>query len=359
MDKLMYHELDYETVRTLLATDEAAEIHSLYSHAGQTRNDAIGNKVYLRGLVEYSNRCGKNCYYCGIRAGNKNAHRYIVSDEEVLLAADYAWKKNYGSIVIQSGELSNNKFTESISRLIKKIHQLTEGQLRITLSCGEQPEEVYREWYELGAKRYLLRIEASNPDLYRKLHPDNAKHNYQRRLQAIDNLVKIGYQAGTGVMIGLPFQTIDNLVEDLFFIKNSGVHMVGMGPYIEHEQTPLFKYRNLLLSVEKRVELSLKMIALLRLMRPRINIASTTALQTLDPQGREKGLMAGANVVMPNITPVDYKKEYNLYQGKPGLADQPDQSGHRLEQIIESAGCSVAFGEWGDSKFYADQQSGK
>ncbi len=359
MDKLLYHDLDFDAVRALLATEDAGAIESLYQHAMQTRNDVIGNKVYLRGLIEYSNRCAKNCYYCGIRAGNKKAYRYEVSDEEVLKAAEYAWRKNYGSIVIQSGERSSKKFTDQISTLIKKIHIQTQGQLRITLSCGEQSEEVYREWYELGAKRYLLRIEASNPDLYRKLHPNNTKHSYQRRLQSINDLVKIGYQAGTGVMIGLPFQTIDNLAEDLFFIKDTGVHMVGMGPYIEHAETPLFKYKNLLLSPEKRVQLSLKMIALLRLMRPRINIASTTALQTLDPRGREKGLMAGANVVMPNITPINYKKEYNLYEGKPGLVDQPDQSGQLIEQIIESAGCVLALGDWGDSRFYNDQHSGR
>jgi biotin synthase len=355
----LYHDLDFDAVRALLATEDAGAIESLYQHAMQTRNDVIGNKVYLRGLIEYSNRCAKNCYYCGIRAGNKKAYRYEVSDEEVLKAAEYAWRKNYGSIVIQSGERSSKKFTDQISTLIKKIHIQTQGQLRITLSCGEQSEEVYREWYELGAKRYLLRIEASNPDLYRKLHPNNTKHSYQRRLQSINDLVKIGYQAGTGVMIGLPFQTIDNLAEDLFFIKDTGVHMVGMGPYIEHAETPLFKYKNLLLSPEKRVQLSLKMIALLRLMRPRINIASTTALQTLDPRGREKGLMAGANVVMPNITPINYKKEYNLYEGKPGLVDQPDQSGQLIEQIIESAGCVLALGDWGDSRFYNDQHSGR
>ncbi len=359
MEKLLYPDLDFDAVRALLATDDAGAIESLFQQAMHTRNDVIGNKVYLRGLIEYSNRCAKNCYYCGIRAGNKKAYRYEVSDEEVLKAAEYAWRKNYGSIVIQSGERSSKKFTDQISTLIKKIHIQTQGQLRITLSCGEQSEEVYREWYELGAKRYLLRIEASNPDLYLKLHPNNSKHSYQRRLQAISDLVKIGYQAGTGVMIGLPFQTIDDLAGDLFFIKNSGVHMVGMGPYIEHAETPLFKYKNLLLSPEKRVQLSLKMIALLRLMRPRINIASTTALQTLDPRGREKGLMAGANVVMPNITPIDYKKEYNLYEGKPGLEDQPDQSGQLIEQIIESAGCVLALGDWGDSRFYNDQHSGR
>ncbi|MPM08285.1 [FeFe] hydrogenase maturase subunit HydE [bioreactor metagenome] len=163
----------------------------------------------------------------------------------------------------------------------------------------------------------------------------------------------IGFQTGTGVMIGLPFQTIDDLARDLLFIRDSGVVMVGMGPYIEHAETPLFQHRDMLLPVAKRVELSLKMIAILRLMRPTINIASTTALQTLDENGRELGLRAGANVIMPNITPVLYKKEYDLYEGKPALHDEPDEVGEAIEKLIVNAGCQVGWSEWGDSKFYS------
>jgi biotin synthase len=338
----------------LLNLQEKSDIQELLRTAEETRNLTIGNKVFFRGLIEYSNRCAKNCYYCGIRAENNKAFRYEISDDEVIEAARFAHENNYGSIVLQSGERSDKKFTDHISELIKKIHSATNNELRITLSCGEQSEEVYREWYELGVKRYLLRIEASNPELYKKIHPDNANHSYEKRLESIKILVKTGYQAGTGVMIGLPFQTTDDLASDLMFICNSGVHMVGMGPYIEHEETPLFKYRNMLLSPGKRVEFSLKMIAILRLMRPSINIASTTALQTLDPMGREKGLRAGANVIMPNITPVKYKKNYDLYEGKPCLDDEPDECSTCLENRIKMAGCEVAYGNWGDSKDYSE-----
>lgn len=339
---------------SLLNLQKSEDIKELLKTAEDFRNRAIGNKVYFRGLIEYSNRCSKNCYYCGIRAGNKNAFRYDVNDDEVLEAAQFAYKNNYASIVLQSGERSDKKFTAHISELIKKIHCATNNSLRITLSCGEQSEDVYREWYELGAKRYLLRVEASNPELYKKLHPNNANHSYKKRVESLNTLIKLGYQAGTGVMIGLPFQTIDDLANDLIFICDSGVHMVGMGPYIEHDETPLFKYREMLLPPAKRVELSLKMIAILRLMRPSINIASTTALQTLDPMGREKGLRAGANVIMPNITPVKYKKNYDLYEGKPCLDDEPDECGTCLENRIKMAGCEVAYGNWGDSKDYSE-----
>ena len=341
-----------EKVIQLLSLADEAEIQELYAAARAIRDERIGNKVYLRGLIEYSNRCSKNCYYCGIRAGNVHAFRYEVNDEEVLAAAKFAWENRYGSIVLQSGERSDRKFTSHISDLIKKIHSTTNNELRITLSCGEQTESVYREWYDLGVQRYLLRIEASNPELYKKLHPDNKNHSFESRLQALKTLIKIGYQTGTGVMIGLPFQTVEDLAGDLAFIRDSDVAMVGMGPYIEHAETPLFRYRDQLLPAKKRVELSLKMIAILRLMRPTINIASTTALQTLDPMGREKGLRAGANVIMPNLTPVMYKKSYDLYEGKPCLDDEPGDCASCIEKRIQMAGCQVAYGEWGDSAFY-------
>ncbi|HOY30539.1 MAG TPA: [FeFe] hydrogenase H-cluster radical SAM maturase HydE [Bacteroidales bacterium] len=356
MDSKIFANLDYDAVKYLLSVDDDIQIRELLGAARQTRDSLIGNKVFIRGLIEYSNLCSKNCFYCGIRAGNNKVLRYEVPEDEVLKAAVFAWKNNYGSLVLQSGERSDSAFTSRISELIRKIHLVTENNLRITLSCGEQHEEIYRKWFDLGVKRYLLRIESSDPALYHRLHPRNAKHSYYKRLEAINSLIRIGYQAGTGVMIGLPFQTMDDLAADLFFIRDSGVHMVGMGPYIEHADTPLFKYKDTLSPPEKRVELSLKMIAILRLLRPEINIASSTALQTLDPQGREKGLLAGANVMMPNITPVTYKKNYDLYEGKPGLHDEPADCGRSLAECIRSAGCELAYGEWGDSAFYIKEK---
>lgn len=353
-ERMMTGALTFEKIKYLLLLDDKADIAKLIEKARQKRDTTIGNKVYLRGLIEFSNRCAKNCLYCGIRASNSNVERYTVSDDDVIEAAMFALKNKYGSIVLQSGERSDREFTSHISSLLQKIHEATGHNLRITLSCGEQSEEVYREWFRLGAQRYLLRIEASNPELYKKIHPDNENHSYNRRLRSLKTLIDSGFQTGTGVMIGLPFQTIDDLINDLIFIRDSGVVMVGMGPYVEHAETPLYEHRGKLLPAEKRVELTLKMIAILRLMRPTINIASTTALQTLDENGRELGLRAGANVIMPNITPVLYKKEYDLYEGKPALHDEPDEVGEAIEKLITNVGCQVGWSEWGDSKFYSN-----
>jgi biotin synthase len=226
----------------------------------------------------------------------------------------------------------------------------------ITLSMGEQDEETYREWFEAGATRYLLRIETSNEDLYRKIHPADQNHDFTTRLQALHNLKKIGYQTGTGVMIGLPFQTIEDLADDLIFMRNLDLDMCGMGPYIEHPDTPLWQYRDTLLSKQERFNLTLKMIALLRIMMKDINIASTTAMQTLDPQGREKGIRAGANVVMPNLTPVKYRENYLIYENKPGVKNDAGETLAELERNIHDAGEEVGYGNTGTSKHFLNRK---
>jgi biotin synthase len=347
-----YFNLTHDKVKHLLSLTEEMDKKKLFARAREVRDAYIGNKVYLRGLIELSNRCVKNCYYCGIRADNKNVVRYDIPDEEVLQAASFALKHQYGSIVIQSGERYNKAFTERITRLLKKIHAATQNQLHITLSCGEQSAETYREWFENGAQRYLLRMETSNEELYHKIHPHDPAHSYSNRLHSLEVLKSLGYQCGTGIMIGLPFQTKGDLVNDLLFFRSFGIHMVGMGPYIEHPDTPLIKYQDKMLPLQQRFELTLKMIATLRLMMPEINIASTTALQTIDPIGREKGIAAGANVIMPNITPVKYKENYDLYNGKPCLDEEPDECTSCIDARVKMAGGEVAYNEWGDSKFF-------
>jgi len=349
---ILANNLTHDKVKYLLSVTEEKEKKELITKAREIRDEVIGNKVYLRGLIELSNHCSKNCYYCGIRSANDNVERYFIPDDEVLSAAVFALNNRYGSIVIQSGEISSKVFTKRITRLLQDIAAITENKLHITLSCGEQSEETYREWFENGAQRYLLRIETSNEELYYKLHPNDARHSYRNRLKSLETLKSIGFQTGTGIMIGLPFQTMDHLVDDLFFFKNFGIHMVGMGPYIEHPDTPLIQYKDSMLPLKERFELTIKMIAILRLMMPEINIASTTALQTIDPIGREKGIAAGANVIMPNITPVKYKENYNLYNGKPCLDEEPDQCTSCIDVRVKMAGGIVAYDEWGDSKFY-------
>ncbi len=337
---------------TLLSA-EGRERELLFRKAAEVKAQVVGNKVYFRGLVELSNICSKNCYYCGIRSGNKVVDRYFVSDEEVLEAASYALDNGYGSMVIQSGERTDKVFVKKITALLEKIKQLSEGKLGITLSMGEQSEKTYREWYAAGAHRYLIRIETSNRDLYYKIHPKNARHDYDKRLEALRLLRETGYNVGTGVMIGLPFQTIDDLAGDLLFFRELDIDMAGMGPYIEHKDTPLYQYRDLLMPKKERFYLSLKMVAILRIIMKDINIAATTAMQTLDKQGREKALKVGANIIMPNLTPVKYREGYLLYEDKPCLNEEASECRNCLEARIHIAGSEIGYGEWGDSKHFA------
>jgi biotin synthase len=331
-----------ETERTLI-----------FERASEVKKALVGNKVYFRGLIEYSNRCAKNCYYCGVRNGNSKFVRYQLEDEEVIEAARFAFENRFASIVIQAGERTNKSHVSKIEELLLRIKELSNGKLGITLSLGEQTDETYNRWFNAGAHRYLLRIETSNKDLYYKIHPENAKHSYEARLEALKSLKNIGYQVGTGVMIGLPFQTTRHLAEDLLFFKAFDIDMAGMGPYIEHENTPLFAHRDVLIPKKDRFYLSLKMVALLRIMMGDINIAATTAMQTLDPQGREKAMKVGANVIMPNLTPLKYRENYLLYQDKPCIDEEADECQKCLEARIHIAGAEIGWDEWGDSAHFA------
>jgi biotin synthase len=326
-----------------------SEPASLFAEANAVKISTIGNKVYLRGLIEFSNICSKNCYYCGIRRENKSVNRYELTDKDVLTTVDFAWKNRYGSIVLQSGEQQSARFTQRITHLLHKIKAYTNNEIGITLSCGEQTAATYKEWFDAGAHRYLLRIETSNKEFYYKLHPNDAKHSFDARLNAIKQLCDEGYRVGTGVMIGLPFQTIEHLADDLLFFKAMNIDMVGMGPYLEHSQTPLYQYRHLLLSPEKRLELALKMVATLRLLMPDINIAATTALQVLHPEGREMAVLAGANIIMPNMTLPEFRTDYLIYEHKPGVTDDAALSKSKLEENLCAAGVTIGYGEWGDS----------
>ncbi|NVN95169.1 MAG: [FeFe] hydrogenase H-cluster radical SAM maturase HydE [Bacteroidetes bacterium] len=328
----------------------------IFEKAAAIKKQYVGNKVYFRGLIEFSNICAKNCYYCGIRSGNKKLTRYYVTEAEVLDAVKYAHENKYASLVIQAGERSNKKFVNTITNLLHKINELTNNEMGITLSLGEQTEDTLIQWREAGAKRYLLRIEASNPELYRKLHPNNKTHDFETRLNALHLLRKTGYQVGTGVMIGLPFQTIEDLADDLLFFKEFDIDMAGMGPYIEHEDTPLYQYRHLLMSKKERFDLSLKMVALLRIMMKDINIAATTAMQTLDKMGREKAIKVGSNIIMPNLTPVKYRDSYLLYEDKPCIDEEASECKNCLEARIHISGAEIGYGEWGDSLHFGKKE---
>ncbi|MFZ2656562.1 MAG: [FeFe] hydrogenase H-cluster radical SAM maturase HydE [Victivallales bacterium] len=343
--------LSADDLKVLLSLTNKTQMQDLFEKAYRIKCDNSGKVVYFRGIIELSNICEKDCYYCGIRKSNKSQERYMMAEDEILKAAEWAYQNNYGSIVLQSGEVTSSTFTVFIEKLIKKIRKISSNKLGITLSLGEQTKDTYRRWFHAGAHRYLLRIESSNEKLYRKLHPED--HLHSTRLKCLENLKKLGYQLGTGVMIGLPFQTIDDLVDDILFFKKVDADMIGMGPYIVHKETPLADSLPDFDRIKSyQLNLSLKMIAATRIYLKDVNIASTTALQSLNPTGREMGLLAGANIIMPNITETKYRAAYQLYDNKPCLDENSSMCRSCLEKRISSIGETIGYGEWGDSRHF-------
>ncbi|OGU59953.1 MAG: [FeFe] hydrogenase H-cluster radical SAM maturase HydE [Ignavibacteria bacterium GWF2_33_9] len=337
-------ELLIELLKTPL---EAADL--LFNFANETKFRTIGNNVHIRGIIELSNICSKDCYYCGIRKSNPNFSRYEMSNEEVLELVQIAQNAGYTSIVLQSGEISNDTFSDKIENLIKSISKTTDSRMRLTLSLGEQSKDTYKRWFDAGANRYLLRIESSNPDLYYKIHPQNKKHNFENRLECLSYLKQIGYQVGTGVMIGLPFQTYEDLADDLLFMRDLDIDMCGMGPYLEHIDTPLFQYKDTLFKQDERLFLAQKMIAALRLIMPDINIAAATSLQAINPNGKLLAISSGGNIIMPNITPKKYREEYRIYDNKPMNNNLTNNFLDELVKDIHSINHEIVLSEWGDS----------
>lgn len=353
----MKYNFTKENIIKLLEENDQNRVQQLYDDAFRTKIDNVGNKVYLRGLVEITNICRKNCLYCGIRRDNPSNDRYEIDIEDVIPAARFAYEQGYGSMVIQGGERHDKKFRDKITSILKEVRKISsESPLGITLSLGEQPFDVYQEWFEAGAHRYLLRIESSTQELFEKIHPVDESHSFQTRLTALEDLRRAGYQVGTGVMIGLPFQTLGHLADDLLFFKSFDIDMCGMGPYLEHSQTPLYQYKDLLIPKEERLELSLKMVAILRLMMPKINIAATTAMQSIDPAGREKAILAGANVIMPNLTLTEVRGDYSIYENKPGVGEDASITSSSLERMLQNAGIPIGYNEWGDSLHFKDRK---
>jgi len=331
----------------LLKIESKEERNALCAEANRVAESFSGKKVFYRGLLEFSNYCSKDCYYCGLRKSNRKIKRYSMPLDEILSIARWVDAQGYGSLTLQSGEIHSPSKIKFIIDVIEKIK--SETALGLTLSFGELPKEVYQEFFDAGGHRYLLRIETSSPTLYRKLHPRD--HSFDRRLKSLIHLREIGFQVGTGVMIALPFQTIEDLADDLLFFKTFNVDMIGMGPYITHSDTPLGNIP-IRFNEKERLFLSIKMVAIARLLLKDVNIAATTALQALHPQGRELALQAGANVLMPIITPVQYREHYQLYEGKPCLTESAKQCQDCLCQRLTSIGKEVGLNMWGDSPHY-------
>lgn len=336
----------------LLSIEDENEMEWLFDQAQKLKWQKSGNKVHLRALIELSNLCTQNCLYCGIRR-DSDIERFTLEKEDVLNYFKAALKYNITSLVIQSGERRDKSFVAFIEDLLCSLMSL-KNEVRITLSLGEQTKETYKRWYDAGARRYLLRIETTNRHLFDVIHQGCSL--YEEKVKCLYSLKEIGYQVGTGVMIGLPGQTAEDLANDLLFYKTIDADMIGMGPYIPHFGTPLGK--SFINSFDtqaktKLVNLSLKMIACCRLLLEDVNIASTTALNTLDPEGFIKGIKAGANVVMPNFTELKYKKSYQLYEGKSGLTEftLPE-----LEKKLALLGETINYSDFGDSTHFTKKQ---
>lgn len=341
---------DRPSLFRILSTGAPDEIEAIRRAAERALLVHCGDTVRLRGLIEFSNRCTSDCYYCGIRRSNRAPKRYTLRLDEVVETARWCGEQGYGSVVLQSGERRDAKFTRFIADTVRAIKDATRSEVLpqgvgITLCVGEQSEETYRAWFDAGAHRYLLRMETSSPRLFAALHPEIQR--YESRVACLQTLKAIGYRVGTGVMIGLPGQAVDDLVDDLLFFRDIGADMIGMGPYIPHAQAVLPSEAPIP-EAATRLQLALRMIAATRLLLPSINIAATTALQTLAPDGREQGLRYGANVIMPQATPLRVRRQYTLYDGKPCLEDSAGQCANCLEGRINAVGRRILRNAWGD-----------
>jgi biotin synthase len=345
-----------EDIIQILLTKKPEELELLKAHAQKILKTHSSDKVFLRGLVEISNNCECDCFYCGIRRSNKNVKRFTLDENEIVDIAKWCAEKGFASFVIQSGEIKNEAFISKIIRILRRIKDETKSEkqpdgLGITISLGEHTKETYERFFDAGAHRYLLRIESSNRDLFDKIHPP--EQLFDKRIECLEYLKKIGYQVGTGVMIGLPGQTIEDLADDVLFFRDMDIDMLGMGPFFVHKETPFAEYYEENKSnIDEIFQLSLNMIAASRIVLKDVNIASTTALQAIYPDGREQGLNYGANVVMPMLTPSSVRKDYLLYEGKPYLNDGAEECVECLEDSVSKLNREIGFYDYGDSLHY-------
>ena len=334
------HQLQPEQMQTLLtaAFSDAVIRAELAQAAQQTAQAVFGNKIYIRGLIEFTNYCRNDCYYCGIRRSNTNAVRYRLTKEEILQCCENGHELGFRTFVLQGGEdpWFNDERMVDIIQTIKKNYP----DCAITLSIGEKSKESYRKFREAGADRYLLRHETANEDHYRYLHPENL--SLSNRKQCLYDLKELGYQIGAGFMVGAPGQTMENLAEDLVFLKELNPHMVGIGPFIPHHDTKFAKEE------AGNVELTLFLLSVIRIMLPKVLLPATTALGTLDPRGREKGFQTGANVVMPNLSPVKNRKQYELYDNKICTGEEAAECRGCLSRRARSVGYEIVT-DRGDS----------
>jgi biotin synthase len=328
-----------------LKQDDEGQLEELWLRADQVRRENVGNEVHLRGLIEFSNYCARRCTYCGIRADNAKIERYRMTKDEIMACVRQAVDFGYGTVVLQSGEDAGTR-REWMADVVRTIK--TRTTLAVTLSLGEREEEDLIAWREAGADRYLLRFETSNQILYGKIHPNRAGKTSDR-LALLRRLKELSYEVGSGVMIGIPGQQYEDLAEDIELFRTLDLDMIGVGPFIPHPDTPLGHEERVPNQVPNSELMTYKVVALARLVCPKANIPSTTALATLNlAHGRELGLARGANIVMPNLTPPKYRVNYEIYPAKACLRETAEQCHGCLRYRIESIGRTVGTGR-GDS----------
>lgn len=332
-----------------LHEEDQARLEELWAWANDTRRENVGDEVHLRGLIEISNYCVRQCGYCGIRAGNSAIGHYRMTEEEILASAREALGYGYGTVVLQSGE-DYGITTDWVSSVIRLIKQ--ETGLAVTLSLGERPDEDLVEWREAAADRYLLRFETSDRELYERIHP-SLPGKRSDRFAILRRLQELGYEAGSGVMIGIPGQTYESLANDIDTFRNMDLDMIGVGPYIPHPQTPLGQGLEEMRAPEgeqvpNTEAMTYKVVALTRIVCPEANIPSTTALATLNKAtGRELGLSRGANIVMPNLTPTKYRAMYEIYPAKACINETAGDCRLCMNRRIISIGRTVGVGQGG------------
>lgn len=333
------HNLSNEDLAQLLTTITEQEREYLYEQARQEKERTYGKDVYVRGLIEFSNVCRRDCYYCGIRKSNEKANRYRLKSEEILSCVREGYELGFRTVVLQSGE--DVWYTKQRVRDLILAIKNEYPDMAVTLSLGERESEEYRCWKEAGADRYLLRHETASEKHYQMLHPANM--SLAHRKECLFTLRKLGYQVGAGMMIGSPAQTVECLIEDFRFLQELQPHMIGIGPFISHCETPFASDEN------GTCECTQTVLAIVRLLFPKVLLPSTTALATIDKDGREKGLLAGANVLMPNLSPFAVRGKYELYQDKVSMGTESAQGLVQLKKRVESVGYRIVM-ERGDSK---------
>lgn len=316
-----------------LLNDEDGQ-SELCRHADEVRKEHVGDEVHLRGLIEFSNICRNNCLYCGIRKDNSEVRRYRLDEEELIDTARKAADMGFKTLVLQSGE--DMYFSQK--RMCDIIRKIKSFDVALTLSVGERSYDDYKAFREAGADRYLMRIETTDKNLYHKLDPNMS---WQHRYECLLMIKELGYELGSGIMVGLPEQTVESIADDLIFLKNLEIDMAGIGPFIPHPHTPLKD------AVGGTLDLALRTMAIMRIMMPDINIPATTAMESLHPKGRILALKSGANVVMPNVTEGEYRRLYQLYPGKICVDDTPLHCRSCIGMKIMSIGRSVGTGYGG------------